>query len=85
MVKVNLFQLRVAAGLSQEAVARGVGCSMVTYRAAEKGGNVSLKLALRLARFFDTTVNDIWQTVDASGAVEDDRPNFVMVDGLDSH
>lgn len=50
-------ELRQAAGLSQESLARAVGVSRQTINAIETGRyDPSLKLAVHLARYFDSTV-----------------------------
>lgn len=59
-------ELRQAAGLSQESLARAVGVSRQTINAIETGRyDPSLKLAVHLARYFDSTVEVIFD-VDAT-------------------
>ena len=54
-------ELRMEGGLSQQALAVEVGVSRQTINALEKGGyDPSLKLAVHLARFFGTTVEEIF-------------------------
>jgi putative transcriptional regulator len=58
-------ELRQAKGLSQEGLARAVGVSRQTINAIETGRyDPSLKLAVHLARHFDSTVEEIFD-VDA--------------------
>jgi putative transcriptional regulator len=53
--------LRVALGLSQAAVAAGVGVSRQTINSIETGRYLpSLPLALALARYFHTTVEEMF-------------------------
>lgn len=66
IVKSKVRELRQAAGLSQEGLARAVGVSRQTINAIETGRyDPSLKLAVHLARYFDSTVEVIFD-VDAS-------------------
>ncbi len=59
-------ELRRAAGLSQESLAQAVGVSRQTINAIETGRyDPSLKLAVHLARYFDSTVEVIFD-VDAT-------------------
>lgn len=65
IVKSRVRELRQAAGLSQESLARAVGVSRQTINAIETGRyDPSLKLAVHLARYFDSTVEVIFD-VDA--------------------
>ncbi|RBY83242.1 helix-turn-helix transcriptional regulator [Blastococcus sp. TF02A-30] len=58
-------ELRQARGLSQEALARAVGVSRQTINAIETGRyDPSLRLAVHLARHFDSTVEEMFD-VDA--------------------
>ena len=53
-------ELRMEGGLSQQALAVEVGVSRQTINALEKGRyDPSLKLAVHLARFFGTTVEEV--------------------------
>lgn len=53
--------LRLAGGLSQSALAGALGVSRQTVNAIEAGRySPSLPLAIRLARYFDTTVEEIF-------------------------
>jgi putative transcriptional regulator len=54
-------ELRAAAGLSQSALGAALGVSRQTVIAIETGRyDPSLKLALRIARHFDLTVEEIF-------------------------
>ena len=54
-------ELRMEGGLSQQALATQVGGSRQTINALEKGRyDPSLKLAVHLARFFGTTVEEVF-------------------------
>ena len=64
-VKSKVRELRRAEGLSQESLARAMGVSRQTINAIETGRyDPSLKLAVHLARYFDSTVEVIFD-VDA--------------------
>ncbi len=57
----KLRELRKARGLSQEEVARGVGTTRQTITSIEVGKyTASLPLALRLARYFGVTVEELF-------------------------
>lgn len=57
----KLRELRKARGLSQEEVARGVGTTRQTITSIEAGKyTASLPLALRLARYFGVTVEELF-------------------------
>lgn len=57
----DLRQRRTAAGLSQSELGQRLGVSRQTINALETGRYLpSLPLALNLARFFDTTVEQIF-------------------------
>jgi transcriptional regulator with XRE-family HTH domain len=60
-LKTNLRELRKARGLALRDVEREVGVSLVTVMYAEQGRGVNLETALRLARFYGRTVEEIWQ------------------------
>ena len=52
---------RMAAGISQEALAEEMDVTRQTIISLEKGKyTASLKLAYKLARYFDTTIEDIF-------------------------
>lgn len=54
--------LRAARGLSQAALAEALGVSRQTVNSIEVGKyDPSLPLAIRIARFFDSTVEDVFQ------------------------
>lgn len=57
----KLRELRKARGLSQEEVARAVGTTRQTITSIEVGKyTASLPLALRLARYFGVTVEELF-------------------------
>lgn len=57
----KLRELRKARGLSQEEVARGVGTTRQTITSIEVGKyTATLPLALRLARYFGVTVEELF-------------------------
>jgi putative transcriptional regulator len=65
IVNSRVRQVRQAAGLSQEALARAVGVSRQTINAIETGRyDPSLRLAVHLARYFESTVEEMFD-VDA--------------------
>ena len=54
--------LRAARGLSQGALAEALGVSRQTVNSIEVGKyDPSLPLAIRIARFFDSTVEDVFR------------------------
>jgi len=64
-VVVRLRELRARYGVSQEELARAVGVTRQTIIAIEKGRYLpSLKLALKIARFFGTSVEEVFQLVE---------------------
>lgn len=57
----RITELRKERGLSQQALGAAVGVSRQTINALEKGRyDPSLKLAVHLARYFDSTVEEIF-------------------------
>ena len=61
----KLRELRKARGLSQEEVARAVGTTSQTITSIEVGKyTASLPLALRLARYFGVTVEELFWLVE---------------------
>ncbi len=66
MLKNTLRQLRLShEGMSQSALAEALGISRQTVYAIEKGKfNPSVKLALEIARYFDTQVENIFYLED---------------------
>lgn len=65
VVKSHVRQLRQRQGLSQQALATAVGVSRQTINAIEaERYDPSLPLAVRLARYFETTVEELFD-VDA--------------------
>lgn len=58
----RVHELRMKSGITQEDVARSVGVTRQTILAIEKGNYVpSVLLALKIAKFFRTTVEDIFE------------------------
>ncbi|MFI6794074.1 helix-turn-helix transcriptional regulator [Streptosporangium canum] len=58
-------ELRGAAGLSQQALGERLGVSRQTINAIEQGRyDPSLPLAIRLARFFSRTVEEVFHCDD---------------------
>lgn len=54
-------ELRAERGLSQQALAERLGVSRQTINSLEKGRyDPSLRLAVHLARFFESTVEDVF-------------------------
>ncbi|MET9340470.1 helix-turn-helix transcriptional regulator [Nonomuraea sp. NPDC003804] len=61
----DIRELRNAAGLSQQALGERLGVSRQTINAIEQGRyDPSLPLAIRMARFFGRTVEEIFQCDD---------------------
>lgn len=61
-MRTTLPALRAARGLSQAALAEALGVSRQTVNSIEVGRyDPSLPLAIRIARFFDSTVEDVFQ------------------------
>ena len=60
-MKSEVRQLRQAAGLSQEALAKALGVSRQTINAIETGRyDPSLRLAVHLARYFSRNVEEMF-------------------------
>ncbi len=60
-MKNRVRELRSAAGLSQEGLGEALGVSRQTVNSIENGRYLpSLPLAIAAARFFDTTVEDLF-------------------------
>ena len=60
-IKNNVYELRSKAGVTQEALAEGVGVSRQTIIAVEKGNYTpSIALALKIAFFFKLPVEKIF-------------------------
>ncbi|MFN2320471.1 MAG: helix-turn-helix transcriptional regulator [Dermatophilaceae bacterium] len=60
-MRTTLPALRAARGLSQAALADALGVSRQTVNSIEVGKyDPSLPLAIRIARFFDSTVEDVF-------------------------
>lgn len=61
-MRTTLPSLRAARGLSQAALAEALGVSRQTVNSIEVGRyDPSLPLAIRIARLFDSTVEDVFQ------------------------
>ncbi|WP_456366203.1 helix-turn-helix transcriptional regulator [Thermococcus sp.] len=61
IVKNRLRELREKRGLTQEELAEALGVTRQTIIAIEKGRyNPSLRLAFRMARFFNVKIEDIF-------------------------
>lgn len=60
-VSNRVHEFRVRANITQEALAAAIGVTRQTIIAMEKGNYVpSVRLALRVAKFFNTRVDDIF-------------------------
>jgi len=60
-VKNRLRELREELGITQEELARALGVTRQTIIAIEKGRyDPSLKLAFKIARFFNTAIEEIF-------------------------
>jgi putative transcriptional regulator len=60
-MRTSLPSLRAARGLSQASLAEALGVSRQTVNSIEVGKyDPSLPLAIRIARFFDSTVEDVF-------------------------
>lgn len=60
-IRNNVYDLRTQKGVTQEEFARAVGVSRQTVIAIEKGNYApSVMLALKIAQFFNTKVEDIF-------------------------
>ncbi|NJE76258.1 helix-turn-helix transcriptional regulator [Thermococcus sp. ES12] len=60
-MKNRLRELREELGITQEELARALGVTRQTIIAIEKGKyDPSLKLAFKIARFFNTTIEEIF-------------------------
>ena len=61
MIKAKLKVFRAMRDLTQEALAKEIGVTRQTVIAIEKGKyNPSLELAFKIARYFDTRIEDIF-------------------------
>ena len=62
MVKNTLKVLRAVKGVTQEQLAEDLGVTRQTIHAVESGKyNPSIDLAFKLAHYFDTTIEEIFQ------------------------
>lgn len=58
----NVYKMRIAKGLTQEELAEKISVSRQTIIAIEKGNYTpSVLLALKLAKIFNVSVNDIFK------------------------
>lgn len=65
MIKTRMKEYRARFGLKQEDLAKLVGVRRETIGSLENGKyNPSLKLAMDIAKVFQTTVEDIFEFVD---------------------
>jgi putative transcriptional regulator len=61
LIKTKLKVFRAMRDLTQEALAKEIGVARQTVIAIEKGNyNPSLELAFKIAKFFDTTVEEVF-------------------------
>jgi putative transcriptional regulator len=61
IIKNNVYELRIAAAVTQEAFAEAIGVTRQTVIAIEKGNYTpSVMLALKIARFFKKNVEDVF-------------------------
>ena len=60
VLRMNLRELRKEAGLSVGYVAEHAGIAHSIFARIEKGGIPNLANALRLAKFLETPVEEIW-------------------------
>jgi DNA-binding XRE family transcriptional regulator len=56
---MTLREARIAAGLSQQAMAERAGVALRTVVYAEAGRNIRIWTAIRFCRVLDVTLNDI--------------------------
>ena len=73
-MRSKIKELRVAQGLSQEALANSVGVRRETMIFLEKGKyNPSLRLAYRTAKILKTTVDELFSFDDEAWSRDSDR------------
>ena len=73
-VVVRLREIRARYGVSQEKLAESVGVTRQTIIAIERGKYLpSLKLALKIARYFNLRVEDIFQLEACNDSVNHDQ------------
>ena len=77
MIRVNIKKMREMMGVSQEKMARDMDVSRETIRRIEAGNPVGLGLAMRIAHYFGSTVNGVWEDVQGEEQPGDDRATFV--------
>ncbi|MEK7612374.1 MAG: helix-turn-helix transcriptional regulator [Patescibacteria group bacterium] len=62
IIKNQVYELRTKSDITQEALAEAVGVTRQTIIAIEKGNYTpSITLALKIAKFFKKSVEDIFQ------------------------
>ena len=76
-VRVNIKVMREMLGVSQEQLARAMDVSRETISRVEKGSPVGLGLAMRIAHYFGSTVNGVWEDVKGEEQQGDDRAIFI--------
>lgn len=57
----NLYNERLDCNLTLKALSDQVGLDVSLLHRAESGGHINLTSALRLARFYGKTVDEIWR------------------------
>ncbi len=60
----HLRRLREKLGLQQQDVARAIGCCNSVVSTAERGHEPVLTNAMKLARFFGKSVEELWQPLE---------------------
>lgn len=60
-LKIDLRALREAAGVTLAIAAHHTDINYQTLTQAERGGNLGLFLALKIALFYEKTVDEIWE------------------------
>lgn len=64
MIKNHVYKLRVERDITQEYLAKAVGVTRQTIIAVEKGNYTpSVLLALKIARYFGKSVEEVFQVV----------------------
>lgn len=58
---VDLLAMRKAADKSMCEVARDIGVTDVTIRNIEAGHGVTLETAMKIAKYYDLGISDIWK------------------------
>lgn len=61
----NIKEIREELGLRQNDVAKAIGCNVRTVGRIERGENApSVEFTLRVSKYFDTLVEDVFHIVD---------------------